>query len=84
MPCPYGVDIAAVFSFCAAATEKDMANWRLFLKKYEKDIPNLRRADRCIGCGACVSQCPQSIDIPGEMRRIDSHMESLKVKDLSS
>ena len=84
MPCPYGVDIVAVFSFCVAATEKDMSNWRLFLEKYEKSIPYLRRADRCIGCGVCVSQCPQSIDIPGEMRRIDSHMESLKVKELSS
>lgn len=84
MPCPYGVDIVAVFSFCAAATEKDMSDWRLFLEKYVKSIPYLRRADRCIGCGVCVSQCPQSVDIPGEMRKIDEYTEMLKLKELSS
>ena len=84
MPCPYGVDIVAVFSFCVAATESDMSDWRGFLGKYEKNIPYLRRADRCIGCGICVSQCPQSIDIPGEMRIIDAHVESLKTRGLSS
>ena len=26
------------------------------------------RAENCIECGACVSQCPQKIDIPEELK----------------
>jgi len=32
-------------------------------------IPAERRADRCIGCGACAAHCPQGIDIPGYLEK---------------
>ena len=32
----------------------------------------------CIGCGQCVSHCPQSIEIPKELHRIDRLVEKLK------
>jgi predicted aldo/keto reductase-like oxidoreductase len=84
MPCPYGVDIPGIFSLYNSAMAKKTPDERAFLKDYEKSIPYLRRANHCTGCGVCVSHCPQSVDIPGEMRRIDELIESLKVKELSS
>ena len=47
-----------------------------------EDIPYLKQANHCIECGICQSQCPMSVDIPKEMRRIDELVESLKVEEL--
>ncbi|MBO5940382.1 MAG: 4Fe-4S dicluster domain-containing protein [Kiritimatiellae bacterium] len=84
MPCPYGVDIPAVLTFADNIAGKGNLNWRNILGDYKKKVPYLRGANHCIGCGACVSQCPQSINIPEEMRRIDEFTELLKVKEISS
>lgn len=89
MPCPYGLDIPAIF----AAWNEAAAGGRLpgnpsdpdypdhrrrFLLDYWKAVPELRRADRCTTCGRCVSHCPQSIDIPGWMRRVDGFVDKLR------
>ena len=34
--------------------------------------------ERCIGCNQCVHHCPQNIDIPAQMQRIDHFVEQLK------
>ena len=51
---------------------------RTYLISYDRAIPRLRQADRCAGCGICAIKCPQQINIPGEIRRIDRFVESLK------
>ena len=84
MPCPYGLDIPGIFSLYNAAMSKKVPDEQAFLREYERTIPYLRRANHCTGCGVCLSHCPQSVDIPREMRRIDELIESLKVKELSS
>lgn len=82
MPCPYGVDIPGIFSqYNDAVSGKHTCGFE-FLKSYEKAIPYLRQANHCIECGVCLSQCPQSVNIPKEMRRIDELVESLKVEAL--
>ena len=51
------------------------------IKIYRRMIPEeLRRADHCTGCGRCVSHCPQSIDIPGEIAKIDAWIDGLKLE----
>ena len=40
--------------------------------------PKLRQASHCIGCNQCVAHCPQNIDIPKELHRIDQFVEQLK------
>ena len=51
---------------------------RAFLVGYDRSVPRLRQASHCIGCGQCVGHCPQRIDIPKEMQRIDRFVETLK------
>ncbi len=90
MPCPYGINIPAVFShYNKCIKEGNLPNKgsqdpdyrrarRAFLIGYDRDVPRLRQADHCIGCGQCVSHCPQRIQIPQEMQRIDQFVEQLK------
>lgn len=89
MPCPYGLDIPGIFlhyNKCVNngdVTENEQAeNFRkarqAFLVGYDRSVPRLRQADHCIGCRKCVEHCPQRIDIPRTMRRIDGFVEKLK------
>lgn len=89
MPCPYGLDIPTIFSHynkCLNAgnmvtnpLDADYARARkAFLVGYDRSVPKLRQADHCVGCRQCVEHCPQQIDIPLEMRRVDLYVESLK------
>ena len=97
MPCPYGINIPSVFvHYNKMIREGNMPSnkqnpeyrkqRKAFLVGYDRSVPRLRQADHCIGCGQCVPHCPQRIDIPKEMRRIDTMVENLKrdgkVKDL--
>lgn len=89
MPCPYGLDIPSIFSHynkCLnegnvpvnAQSDDYRRARRAFLVGYDRSVPKLRQANHCIGCNQCVSHCPQRIDIPKEMQRIDKFVESLK------
>lgn len=89
MPCPYGIDIPGVFRFyntnvsegtyVVSTEQKNYAKARQkYLLEYSKAVPTLRQADHCIGCGTCLDACPQKINIPAEMQRIDRYVEKLK------
>lgn len=93
MPCPYGIDIPAIllhYNKCVnegnLATSRADKNYsearRAYLISYDRAVPKLRQAARCIGCGQCMSHCPQSIDIPKELRKIDRYIEKLKTDTL--
>ena len=93
MPCPYGIDIPAIllhYNKCVNAGEvagsTESENYRkarrAYLVSYDRAVPKLRQAARCIGCGQCTSHCPQSIDIPRELRKIDRYIENLKQNTL--
>lgn len=49
---------------------------------YDRSVPKLRQASHCIGCNQCSPHCPQSIDIPKELHRIDEYVEKLKQNTL--
>lgn len=92
MPCPYGLDIPGVLlHYNKCINEGNMprsegdGNYRkarrAFLVGYDRSVPRLRQADHCIGCGQCNPHCPQGIDIPKEMQRIDHFVEQLRQTD---
>lgn len=89
MPCPYGIDIPSIFTHYNKCIKegnliKDPTNneykraRRAFLIGYDRSVPKLRQADHCIGCGHCVPECPQRIDIPAQMRMVDEYAEKLR------
>ena len=89
MPCPYGLDIPGLFALWNQAVVTGrlpddpsdpgyVENRRRFLIDYERAIPRLRQAQRCTGCGRCAPHCPQSIDIPGMLRKVDELVEKLR------
>lgn len=89
MPCPYGIDIPAVllhYNKCvnegnvprSSKDENYEQARRAYLISYDRAVPKIRQADHCIGCGQCSSHCPQSIEIPHELHRINAFIEQLK------
>lgn len=89
MPCPYGIDIPAIFvhyNKCVnqgnVPENSQAENYRearqAFLVGYDRSVPKLRQANHCIGCRQCVPHCPQNIKIPRELHRIDNFVEELK------
>ena len=91
MPCPYGLNIPAIFShFNKCINEGVMPNRgtkdpeyakhrRAYLIGYDRSVPKLRQADHCVGCGQCNEHCPQRINIPAEMQRIDQFTEEVRL-----
>ncbi len=89
MPCSYGLDIPGIFMhYNKCLSEGTLPNndnddnykkaRRAFLIGYDRNVPKLRQASHCIGCRDCVSECPQKINIPEEMRKIDKFVENLR------
>ena len=93
MPCPYGIDIPGVllhYNKClnegnvpaSAQDPRYRAARRAFLIGYDRSVPRLRQASHCIGCNQCSPHCPQGIDIPKDLHRIDAYVEQLKQETL--
>ncbi len=89
MPCPYGIDIPSIllhYNKCLREDEIEPSTEsehyrkarRAYLVSYARTVERDRQAAHCIGCGQCLSHCPQAIDIPKELRRIDIYIEKLR------
>ena len=89
MPCPWGIDIPGVFqhynkaitegTYAQSREQKDYAKLKkAYLVSYDRAVATVRQADHCIGCGECLSHCPQSIPIPRQLQRIARYVEDLR------
>ena len=93
MPCPYGIDIPGIllhYNKCindgtvpkSSNDENYRKARRAFLVSYDRSVEKIRQANHCIGCKQCNDACPQRIDIPTELHKIDSFIEQLKQETL--
>lgn len=89
MPCPYGLDIPAIFVHfnkmvnegAVPKDQEDTEYRRLrkeYLISYDRAVPAFRQADHCVQCGICQPHCPQNIKIPRELKKIADMVEDLK------
>jgi predicted aldo/keto reductase-like oxidoreductase len=89
MPCPYGIDIPSIllhYNKCVnegnvpenSQAENYRKARRAFLVSYDRSVLRSRQSNHCIGCNQCSPHCPQSIDIPKELHRLDNFVEQLK------
>jgi len=93
MPCPYGIDIPGNlthYNKCindgnvpkSSGDPEYRKARRAFLVSYDRSVERIRQADHCINCRQCVELCPQKINIPHELRKIDKFVEQLKQETL--
>lgn len=75
MPCPMGVDIPRIFALYNQY--KSSGNAWSFVGTYS-NMAETSRASACVKCGACLSKCPQKINIPEKLEMIQKEYESLK------
>lgn len=76
--CPRKIEIPTIFSiYNKYKVDNDKTK---FSKKYES-IKESARADKCIKCGACKRNCPQSLDIPNLLEKINNEYQEIKKKE---
>ena len=81
MPCPQGISIPSLF---AAYNESYSLGWRTGFFNYMLSIgvtsDEPRFASNCVECGACVTKCPQHIDIPARLGDVRQRLQPPGVK----
>lgn len=64
--CPQKLDIPSLIElYNEASFDISALRWEL------PDMPEAQKPHNCIACGACTKVCPQSIDIPDVLARLD-------------
>ncbi len=64
MPCPFEVEIAPIFKAWNTLALHGSDNW---ISGTEIDYDS---AAKCVSCGACMTHCPQNIDIPTCLQQV--------------
>ena len=92
MPCPSGVNIPENFAILnnTALEDNNFRRW-MTKRKYRKLVSSKDKLDNenlngnalmCTKCNKCLEKCPQSIDIPDELEKVDAILgKSRKISD---
>ncbi|MBN2028778.1 aldo/keto reductase [bacterium] len=77
-PCPQNVNIPSAFTFYnnKYLFKQGIMNRGFYLMQLG-DMQQRRPAlaSQCISCGLCVKHCPQHIDIPAELKKVEKEFE---------
>ncbi len=83
MPCPRGVDIPGAFrrwnEYAAGGRFKALKEHFMCTAMR----PNSAMTTQCVRCGRCKVHCPQSIDIPAELKKASACLEPPPVRALA-
>ena len=78
LPCPNGVNIPGNLGYINELAwgreKKILENWYGSMAKTNEELkenPGEGNSSLCIKCGECLEACPQSIDIPTELEKIN-------------
>lgn len=82
MPCPFGVNIPMCFYFY---NQYHMLSDKLITRAFYGmqlmgGMSTPAHASLCRQCGKCISQCPQHIEIPDEMKKVARKMDGWQTK----
>lgn len=69
--CPKGINIPAIF---ALYNQYKMTKDKRFFLIYYNSLADTEKADNCIQCGLCNSNCPQSLNIPNLLSVINEEI----------
>lgn len=75
--CPRGINIPALF---ALYNQYKVTDNKMLFKIYYESLADSEKADKCIKCNLCNKNCPQSLDIPNLLAKIND--EYKKVSNL--
>lgn len=70
MPCPFGVYIPKCFKEYNLDKISGSSNNSL---QYRFHMHDDRKAHNCTQCGKCIALCPQSINIPEQLKIVEKH-----------
>lgn len=73
MPCPAGVDIPG--NFRVWNTYHMYRNYNMVKDRWEKGIPEDRKAKNCIKCGKCEQVCPQKLSIRENLESVQTDLD---------
>ncbi|MCR5262015.1 MAG: aldo/keto reductase [Candidatus Gastranaerophilales bacterium] len=69
--CPKGINIPAIF---ALYNQYKITNDKRFFLIYYNSLAESEKASNCIKCGVCNSNCPQSLNIPELLAKINEEV----------
>ncbi|MFA5448050.1 MAG: aldo/keto reductase [Sphaerochaeta sp.] len=72
VPCPFGVDIPGNFALWNKARMFD--SYQMIKNSWENAEHQDKRPPACTECGVCIPLCPQMIDIPEDLKRVQDEL----------
>ncbi len=72
MPCPFGVDIPG--NFALWNRYRMFQNYEMVKTEWENAEKSDIRPPVCTECGACIPLCPQNINIPEDLKRMQAEL----------
>ena len=76
MPCPFGVDIPGNFAIWNKF--RMFESYDIVKKSWEDESQSDKRPPACTECGQCIPLCPQHIDIPSDLKRVQAELEAAR------
>ncbi|MGE4453516.1 MAG: aldo/keto reductase [Sphaerochaeta sp.] len=77
MPCPFGVDIPG--NFAIWNKYRMFNNYEVVKEQWEQESEADKRPPSCTECGQCIPLCPQHIDIPSDLKRVQEELEAARI-----
>ncbi len=72
--CPRGINIPALF---ALYNQYKVTNNKMLFKIYYESLGEEERADKCINCNLCNKNCPQNLEIPKLLAKIEDEYKKV-------